>query len=166
MMETLSVASFIIGIVGVCVALYQGFEKKKLDQYVKNQAWHNYSLMLRSWASHQAAFKKYKSIYENNYNIEVFESLSQADTFLQSLHLESIRQIQLSEKNFDINTVNLWQYIGRISESQAKAFKETAPFNPPSLISSVQIYLQKFLQEKVSKYYGKLTESKKPTEII
>ncbi len=164
-MDILAIASFVVGILGVVVALYQGFEKKKLDQFVKNQAWHNYSLVLRSWGTQQSAFKKYKTIHEDNINLEVYESMTQADTFLHSLHLESIRQIQLSERNFDINTVNLWQYIGRISESQAKAFKETAPFNPPGLIGSFQLHIHRYLQEKISKYQANLTNNKKPSEI-
>lgn len=164
-MNIISIASFVVSIFGVVVALYQGFEKKKLDQYVKNQAWHNYSLVLRSWGTQQTAFKKYKNIHENNINIEVCESMTQVETFLHSLHLESIRQIQLSERNFDINTVNLWQYIGRISESQAKAFKETAPFNPPGLIGSLQLQIHRYFQEKITKYQTKLAPGKKPSEI-
>lgn len=159
-MDTLSVASFIVGVAGVMVALYQGFEKKKIDQYVKNQAWNNYSLVLRAWGSQQSAFNKYKSLNSPEINGEMLENLAKAETFLHCLHLEAIRQIQLSEKNFDIATISLWQHIGRITESQAKSFLETAPFNTPGIFSSMKLYVHRYLQEKILYYQEKFNKTK------
>lgn len=159
-MDTLSIASFLVGVAGFIVALYQGFEKKKIDQYVKNQAWNNYSLVLRAWGAQQAAFNKYKTINSHEINDDMLENLSKADTFLHCLHLEAIRQIQLSEKNFDISTISLWQHVGRITESQSKSFLETAPFNPPGIFSSIKLSIHRYLQEKILYYQNKLNKTK------
>jgi len=164
-MNTIAIASFLLAIISVGVAIYQGFERKRLDLFVKNQAWHNYSLILRAWGIQQSSFNKYKDIYGKDVDLELLEQLSKTDTFLHALHLESIRQIQLSESNFDIQLVNLWQYIGRISESQAKAFKETATFNPPGIIGSIKIHLHRYLQEKISHYQTELTKPKEERKI-
>lgn len=148
-MDLLSIGSLLIAFLGVGVGLYQGFEKKRLDQYVKNQAWHNYALAMRALASQQAVLKKYKDESGDNIDKDMFEQLTRAESFLHSLYFEAIRQIQLSERTFDMNTVRLWRVLGRITESQEKTFLETAPYNPPGILQTLRIWIQSKIQEKL-----------------
>jgi len=74
--------------------------------------------------------------------------MSQSDAFLHTLHLESIRQIQLSEKNYDIHLINLWEHIGRINKNQAKAFRETATFNPLSWFGLIKLRIHQWAWAK------------------
>ena len=107
--------SLAIGIIGILLAIYQGFERKKLKNYVRSQAWHIYSMALMTSNFIQGALQSYKEIHKDNINPIVFEQLSKSDASNISLFLESIRQIQLSEPKFDIASIMTWKMQGKIT---------------------------------------------------
>jgi hypothetical protein len=132
-----SIASFIVGILGILLALYQGFEKRKLSRYLRSQSWYIYSMSLLSWASAQAALKKYKETASDKLQPDIFENLSKCDALNLSLSLEAIRQIQLSEPRFDVETIMLWAAQGKIPKDHTPQFLRILSAEPPNIFSFV-----------------------------
>lgn len=127
--------SLALGILGVVVALYQGFEKRKLSRYLRSQAWYIYSMSLASWGSAQVALKQYKAAYSDNVKPEIIESLANCDAYNFSLSLEAIRQIQLSEPRFDIESITTWAAQGKIPKDHAPSFMRILSLEPSNIIS-------------------------------
>jgi len=165
----LSLASFAVGIIGVLLALYQGFEKRKLSRYLRSQSWYIYSMSLLSWNTAQTALKKYKESAGEKLNPDIFESLSKCDAFNLSLSLESIRQIQLSEPRFDIETITTWSMQGKIPKDHAPLFLRILSLGPPNLFSFVwKSFTTKWimkLQKKVIDQVPKPPDKQKDGEI-
>jgi hypothetical protein len=131
--DILSYASFGIGIFGIIIAIYQGFERKKLKHYVRSQAWHVYSMANISSASIRAALGTYKEANKDNIDVLVFEHLSKSDAYNMSLFLETIRQIQLSEPEFGIQSIMQWQMQGKIPKDHAGLFFRLASMDTPGM---------------------------------
>lgn len=118
----ISYPSLAFGILGILIALYQGFEKRRLSRYLRSQSWYIYSMSLMSWNLAQTALKKYKDTYVEKLNPEIFESLSKCDAYNFSLSLEAIRQIQLSEPRFDLESITTWSMQGKIPKDHTALF--------------------------------------------
>ena len=127
--------SLAIAILGILIALYQGFEKKRLSRYLRSQSWYIYSMSLLSWGAAQTALKKYKEAAGEKLNPDIFESLSKCDAYNLSLSLESIRQIQLSEPRFDLETITTWAMQGKIPKDHAPLFLRILSLEPPGTLS-------------------------------
>jgi len=144
--------SLAIGIFGILLAIYQGFERKKLKGFVRTQSWHVYSMAIMSFGSIQSALKNYKEIHKDNLNPIVFEQLSKSDAYNVSLFLEAIRQIQLSEPKFNIQSIMTWAMQGKIAKDHIPLFHRMMTMDSPGLFSlawqSFQIKIQsKFIQK-------------------
>ena len=131
-MEKVSLA---FGILGVLIALYQGFEKRRLSRYLRSQSWYIYSMSLMSWSVAQTALKKYKDTSITNLNPDIFESLSKCDAYNFSLSLEAIRQIQLSEPRFDLGTITTWSMQGKIPKDHTPLFLRILSLDTPNSFS-------------------------------
>jgi hypothetical protein len=164
----LSVASFIVGTLGILLALYQGFEKRKLSRYLRSQSWYIYSMSLLSWASAQAALKKYKEIASDKLQPDIFENLSKCDALNLSLSLEAIRQIQLSEPRFDVETIMLWAAQGKIPKEHTPQFLRILSVEPLNIFSFVwQSFKTKWimkLQKKAIDRVPKPSDSQEDSE--
>jgi UDP-2,3-diacylglucosamine pyrophosphatase LpxH len=86
-----------IGILGIAIAIYQGFERKKLENYVRSQSWYLYSKTNNAIGILQEAINKYKNAHKDNINNDVIEGLAHSNALGQELYKETIRYIQLSE---------------------------------------------------------------------
>lgn len=133
--DILSYSSFAIGVFGIIIALFQGFEKKKLRQYVYSQAWHVFSMANISFGANQNALKAYREIYQDNINPTVLEYLAKCEAFNISLFVESIRQIHLSEPKFNLETITQWAMQGKISKEHMPYFIRMMPMDQTSLLS-------------------------------
>jgi len=133
--DILSYSSFVIGVFGIFIAFYQGFERKKLKQYVHSQAWHIYSMSNVSVGSLVLALKAYKEYHQDNINPSVLEQLSKCEAFGVSLFMESIRQIHLSEPKFNLETITQWAMQGKISKDHMPYFMKLMPMDSPSVIA-------------------------------
>jgi hypothetical protein len=152
--------SLAIGILGILLAIYQGFERKKLKGYLRTQAWHIYSMAILSFGTLQNALKSYKEIHKDNFNSQVFEYLSKSDAYNESLFLECIRQIQLSEPNFNIPSIMTWKMQGKIAESHMLLFNRMVTMDSPSLF---YLYWQQ-LKFKIQNKIIKIPQAQKNTE--
>ncbi len=121
------ITSLVLGVLGIAVAVYQGFEKKKLTNYLRSQSWHIYSMANISSSSLQMALKSYKENYKDRIDPVVFENLSKCDAYNTSLFLESIRQIQLSEPQFSMENIMSWQLQGKIIKEHSIFFYRMLP---------------------------------------
>jgi len=133
--DIMQYSSFGIGVIGIIVAFIQGFERRKLQQFMYSQAWHIFSISNLSFAAAQATLKEYKETYEDKINPKIFEPLSKCEAYNITLFIESIRQIQLTEPAFNLNTIMTWQMQGRISKEQASYFIKAMPMTSPNIIS-------------------------------
>ncbi|MEY6433598.1 hypothetical protein ABC977_14425 [Thioalkalicoccus limnaeus] len=131
--ETIQYASVGLGIFGIIIAFYQGIERRKLKQFMYSQAWNIYSISQRSFAHSQKALNLYKEQHKENLNPEVFEQLAKCEAHNVGLFVESIRQIQLSEPKFDIETIIRWKMQGRINDQTASFFIKEMPMKSPSI---------------------------------
>jgi len=131
-METISLA---IGVFGILIALYQGFEKKKLTNFVRSQSWYIYTLANVATAEVQTSLRKYKDHSSAHIDIELLESLSKSDAFSQSVFNETIRQIQLSEPTFNLQRIIYWQNMGKINKDHTPIFLKLIPTEHPSKIA-------------------------------
>ena len=150
--EILQYLSYIIGASGLIIAIIQGFERKKLKQFMHSQAWHIFQLSNLSYGSTQSALKLYKETYHDKINPEIFEQLSKCEAYNINLFFEIIRQIKLSEPKFNMLTIKAWQVQGRISEQHASFFIKQMSFEIPG------IFLQALntLTMKISNYLAKM----------
>ena len=150
-----SIPSLVFGILGVIIALYQGFEKRRLSRYLRSQSWYIYSMSLTSWSFAQTALKKYKEVYGEKLNPDIFEALSKCDAYNLSLSIETIHQIQLSEPRFDIETISTWALQGKIPKEHAPLFMRNLSLdntNSFSLIwKTIRLNLAMKLQKKFEK---------------
>jgi len=165
----LSFASFAVGIIGVLLALYQGFEKRKLSHYLLSQSWYIYSMSLMSWGAAQTALKKYKELNRKQLDPDIFESLSKCETFNFNLSFESFRQIQLSEPRFDVETIMTWAAQGKIPKDHTPLFLRILSVSPPNIFSFVwQAYVTKWvmkLQKKIINQVPTPSNNRKDCEI-
>ncbi|BAV65099.1 hypothetical protein [Sphingobium cloacae] len=124
----LAVGGFIIGVVGLLYAFYQGSEKKKLEGFVKSQNWHLYSKTNNANGQLQLAVKLYRERYKDKLDPDVLANLEKSDAWCQDVFKEVIRQIQLSEKAFDSTLIDHWISTGKINEHHANAlFRNLIP---------------------------------------
>ncbi len=161
--------SLVIGIVGVLLATYQGFERKKLKEYVRSQSWHVYSMAIMSFGSIQTALKNYKEIHKDNLNPMVFEQLSKSEAYNVSLFLESIRQIQLSEPRFNLESIMTWAMQGKIAKEHMSLFHRMMTMDSPGVISlawqSMKLKIQNKIIHKPQTQQSAEQNTKPPQEI-
>ncbi len=150
--DILSYSSFGVGVFGIIIAFYQGFERKKLKHYVRSQAWHVYSMANISSGSIRAALETYKEVNKDNINTLVFEHLSKSDAFNMSLFLETIRQIQLSEPEFSIQSIVQWQMQGKIPKEHTGLFFRMSSMETPSMCSMAWQSFTMRIKGKLIKY--------------
>ncbi|MFH0784819.1 MAG: hypothetical protein V2B20_23080 [Pseudomonadota bacterium] len=132
--EIISYVSFVVGVFGILIAFYQGFERKRLKQFLYSQAWHIFSVSNISFGTIQAALKSYKTAHNDKTNTDVIELLSKCEAHNVNLFIEAIRQIQLSEPRFDLEMITSWTMQGKITKEQAPYFLRMMPFSKPRLI--------------------------------
>src|SRR4030043_477011 len=159
---SLAIASLAVGIIGVLVALYQGFEKRRLSRYLRSQSWYIYSMSLLSWGAAQTALKKYKETVGDKLHPDIFESLSKCDAFNLSLSLEAIRQIQLSEPRFDLKTITTWTMQGKIPKDHTPLFLRILSLEPPGTLRLLWETFTTNIAMKVQKKFA--PQPVKPTE--
>lgn len=157
--EIIQYSSIGIGVFGIIVALYQGFERKKLKQFIYSQSWNIFSISQLSFASAQQALKSYKEAYKEKLNPDIFEQLAKCDAHNINLFVESIRQIQLSEPKFDLETVTMWKLQGRINDQTAAFFIKAMPMKSPSIPKMVWQVLTLRIRQKLTKL---ITQKKQP----
>ena len=161
--------SLAVGILGILIALYQGFEKKRLSRYLRSQSWYIYSMSLLSWGAAQAALKNYKEAAGEKLNPDIFESLSKCDAYNLSLSLESIRQIQLSEPRFDLETITTWAMQGKIPKDHTSLFLRILSLEPPGILrlfwKTLTMRLTMKLQKKIITQPPKVNDPQNDGEI-
>ncbi|MBF0465752.1 MAG: hypothetical protein HQK88_11940 [Nitrospirae bacterium] len=123
-MDVQSIVGYTIGLAGLIYAIYQGREYKKLKSYNRSEAWIIYENVNNLTGGIQFILKKYKEVHSASMNIEIIEYIARNDTFAQNLIKETIRQIQLSEPRFNMDTIKHWISLGKISETQEKYFNQ------------------------------------------
>ena len=152
--EIMNFLSFAFGIIGVVIAIIQGFERKKLKQFMHSQSWHLYSVSQLTFGSSQSALKTYKDKTKNEIDRDIYEQLSKCEAFNISLFLEVIRQIQLSEPKFDFETITAWKMQGRISDNVMpyfiKAIAMKTPGIPRMALDVLTIKIRKMLTKAIS----------------
>lgn len=157
-----------LAMLGILIALYQGFEKRRLSRYLRSQSWYIYSMSLMSWSSAQAALKKYKDTHGEKLNPEIFETLAKCDAYNFSLSLEAIRQIQLSEPRFDIETIITWGMQGKIPKDHTPLFLRILSLNPPNMFmlfwKTLWLKLNTKLQNKLIQQPSTITDTQKDSE--
>ena len=131
--DPLKYLSFAFGVISTIIAITQGFERKKLKQFMHSQAWHLYSVSQLTFGSAQSALKIYKEKSQDAIDPEIYEHLSKCDAFNVSLFLEVIRQIQLSEPKFDLETIGTWRVQGRVRDDVAPYFIKAMAMKTPSI---------------------------------
>ena len=148
-MDFVSIISLSTGFIGIAIALYQGSERRKLQHYLNSQSWHIFTLVNMSFAATQTASKLYKERNCSNIDAEIIELLAKSDSLNTTLFIESIRQINLSEQNFNFETIALWKQQGKINEEQEKFFIKAMPLNKTGPIKILYEYLKMKLNKRV-----------------
>jgi len=130
----LSVISVGLGVAGLAYAIYQGMERRRLQDYIRSQNWHLYAKANNANGATQKALRLYKQSAGQHVDPEVVEALAQADAFGQDVFKDVIRQIQFSEPRFDETSIEDWVRKGRISEKHGLLFKNIAPMKDRSIV--------------------------------
>lgn len=121
--DILGVIGVVLAIVGIAYAVYQTHEKRKLEEYVRSQAWYIYSKANNVTGIAQASLNAYKQAHAQNLNTQLLELMAKTDAFGQDLFKETIRQIQLAEPKFTHTKINTWVENGKLDEDHAALFK-------------------------------------------
>lgn len=106
---------YIIGLIGIGYAVYQGSERKKLQKLARTQAWVLYNKANNLTGIIQVAQNKYAEKHKENINSDVSDLLSRSTAFGLEAFRESVRQIQISEPKFDFDSIALWEKQKKIS---------------------------------------------------
>lgn len=120
-MEWMEIIGFIVGVLGLVYAFYQGTERRKLQGFVRSQNWHLYSKANNANGALQRAINIYKDVHKQEVSPAVIEMLAKADAWGQDVFKDIVRQIQLSEKEFSTQSIQKWVEDGKVSEDHAKA---------------------------------------------
>lgn len=129
MSDILGMIGVFIGLAGLAYAIYQGSERRRLSDYIRSQNWHLYSKANNANGAVQLGLRQYKSVHAANLSPDVVEVLARADAFGQDVFKDVIRQIQVSEPVFSVQTIDAWVSDGRISSEHAVLFRNLAPAN-------------------------------------
>lgn len=121
--DILGVIGLVLAVIGLAYAVYQTREKKKLEEYVRSQAWYIYSKANNVTGIVQASLNAYKQAHAQNLNTQVLELLAKTDAFGQDLFKETIRQIQLAEPEFTHEQISAWVADGKLDEDHSALFK-------------------------------------------
>lgn len=121
--DILGVIGVVLAVISLVYAVYQTREKKKLEEYVRSQAWYIYSKANNVTGIAQAGLVMYKQAHAQSLNTQVLELMAKTDAFGQDLFRETIRQIQLSEPNFTHKQIDLWVSDGKLDRDHAVLFK-------------------------------------------
>ena len=130
LMDILNVAGVLLGVAGLAYALYQGTERRRLERFVRSQAWYTYAKANNMTGIVQHAFEKYKTVHATNIDSAIVELLAKSDAFGQDLFKETIRQIQLAEPTFDAESIAKWVTEGKLDENHKPLFLQTAIESP------------------------------------
>jgi hypothetical protein len=115
---------YIIGGIGILIALWQGNERKKLIRLARSQSWFLYSKANNMTGIVQTAQRKFIEKYSSNLDNEVCNLLSKSTAFGLEMFRETIRLIQVSEPKFNFKTIDLWQRQGKIDPDHKQLFIE------------------------------------------
>jgi hypothetical protein len=131
MSDFLNIAGFLVGVIGLGIALYQGFERKRLQGFVRAEAWTMYEKANNLTGIVQAATSSYRASHASNVNAEVLSLMSKSEAFGMELLRESARQIHFSEPRFDSVALEYWVSIGRIDKDHLIIFRTYAVEDVP-----------------------------------
>jgi hypothetical protein len=131
MADLLNIAGFLIGVVGLGIALYQGFERKRLQGFVRAEAWTMYEKANNLTGIVQAATRSYRAVHVAGVDAEVLSLMSKSEAFGIELLRESARQIHFSEPRFDLFALDHWVSIGRIDPDHLGIFRTYAVEDVP-----------------------------------
>ena len=120
--DVLGVIGVVLAVVSLVYAAYQTREKKKLEDYVRAQAWYIYSKANNVTGIAQAGLTEYKQAHAQNLNTKVLELMVKTDAFGQDLFKETIRQIQLAEPDFSHKQIDAWVSDGKLDKDHAALF--------------------------------------------
>ena len=70
----MDIIGIVIGILGIVIAVYQGFERKKLKEYVRSQAWYLYAKTNNAIGILQEAINQYKHVHKDNVTVHGHQS--------------------------------------------------------------------------------------------
>ena len=88
----------IVGIASLAFAIYQGVQRKRLQEIFRAHAWHLLQMNSNANGHVQAALTV---LLEAKINGKLIDFMARADAFGQSVHREVVRQISFSESSFD-----------------------------------------------------------------
>ncbi len=125
-------AGLLIGVIGIALAIYQGFERKKLQVFSRSHAWIVYEKANNMTGIVQAASRSYRAAHGSSINPEVLSLLSKSEAFGLELLRESARQIQLSEPRFDFVALKHWESIQKIDPEHMGIFRNFVVEDVPS----------------------------------
>lgn len=122
--DILGIIGVLLGIAALAYAVFQTYERRKLQEFVRSQSWYVFSKANNVTGIAQAALRTYKQAHAQTQNVELIELLAKTDAFGQDLFRETIRQIQLSEPLFTRTTVASWVAEGKIDKEHAALFEQ------------------------------------------
>lgn len=121
--DVLGIVGIVLAAIGLAYAVYQTRERKKLEEYIRSQAWYVYSKANNVTGIAQAGLSAYKHAHAQNMNPQVLEFMAKTDAFGQDLFKEAIRQIQLAEPTFTHKQIDTWVSDGKLDMEHAALFK-------------------------------------------
>lgn len=134
--DILGVIGVVFAVIGLVYAVYQTREKKKLEDYVRLQAWYIYSKANNVTGIAQASLRLYKQAHAQSLNSDVLEIMAKTDAFGQDLFKETIRQIQMAEPDFTSTKIDVWVSDGKLDKDHVPLFKILCVSNSTSNMSS------------------------------
>jgi len=119
----IEIIALIVTIISLAIALYQGSQRKKLEEFIRSEAWYLYSKASNTNGQFQQAMRIYKEKNDGVVDPNFIEYMSKADGFGQDLTRETVRLIQLSEPTFTNEKIELWINSNKIHEGHKKLFE-------------------------------------------
>lgn len=120
-------------------SVWAGFESYKSDelaQRVRIENWFYHHQMENVSARIQTIETKYLETHKDNLDIEIIRSLGRTDADAQSLYLDAIRRVQLTEPSFTAKDFQRWFSEGKLTANGVRVFQSFAlnAKQPESLI--------------------------------
>jgi hypothetical protein len=115
---------WLFGAAGVLLAIYQIREGRKVRDFIRSEAWANYSRTNDIVGKIQRNLKVYREKHSDNIDPDVLETITRSDALALELFYASIRRVKYAEPEFTHATIDYWNSRGKISNAHKINFHE------------------------------------------
>ncbi|MEM7292989.1 MAG: hypothetical protein AAF420_06275 [Pseudomonadota bacterium] len=118
----MGLAGWVVGAIGLFVAIYQIRERQKSRAFMRSEAWAKYARTHDVATKTQRNLSIYREYHADQIYPDVLETLTRSDAQVTELLHDAIRNVKYAEPQFSAAAIEYWHATGKISDSQITHF--------------------------------------------